>query len=206
MSNYNSKTPADAKPATPTSHPTCRLAKIAFWLGAGCWLLFIAWLLYWRFSNVMLRAYDDRRIILMVHGSFALLTGGIAVAAIVAGFKAGRLLRSDPALAGKGCARAGLLFGGLYVTMLLFVYIPELTARRVSSKNMCINSLRQIDGAKEQWALEYKKTIHDTPTWNDLVGNGKYLPQMPKCSHKGTLSINSMGSKPSCSVPGHTLP
>ena len=27
----------------------------------------------------------------------------------------------------------------------------------VSAKNVCINNLRQIDGAKEQWAIEYGK-------------------------------------------------
>src|SRR5207245_2221048 len=36
------------------------------------------------------------------------------------------------------------------------------------SYNACINNLRQLDGVKQQWALEHAKKPEDTPTWEDL--------------------------------------
>jgi hypothetical protein len=65
--------------------------------------------------------------------------------------------------------------------------------------------LRQIDGAKEQWALENKKTPTDTPTWADLVGTDKYIKVMPTCPANGTFTIGDMATKPVCSVTDHTL-
>lgn len=82
---------------------------------------------------------------------------------------------------------------------------PVIVARGTSARNACINFLRQIDGAKEQWALENKKTLTDTPTWRDLIGRDKYLKTMPECPGGGRFMINSMSTKPTCSIPDHTL-
>ena len=70
--------------------------------------------------------------------------------------------------------------------------------------NACINNLRQIDGAKQQWALENKKPD------NTLVGDVNitpYLPGnvMPTCPSGGTYTINAVGVAPTCSIPGHQL-
>jgi hypothetical protein len=68
----------------------------------------------------------------------------------------------------------------------------------------CINNLRQIDGAKQQWALENQKTATNTPTWNDLM---PYLPVSAlRCPDGGTYSINVLTEYPTCSTPGHALP
>jgi len=76
----------------------------------------------------------------------------------------------------------------------------------ISAKNACINNLRQLDGAKEQWALENKKTATDTPVPLDLYGQMKYIRIAPRCPAGGTYQINSMVTKPKCSVTGHELP
>lgn len=71
--------------------------------------------------------------------------------------------------------------------------------------NTCINQLRQLDGAKQQWALENKKTATDTPTANDIapyVGGGA----IPKCPAGGTYTINSVAAAPTCIIRGHALP
>lgn len=70
--------------------------------------------------------------------------------------------------------------------------------------NACVNNLRQIDGAKQQWALENNKPA------NTLVGEVNitpYLPGnvMPTCPSGGTYTINAVGVAPTCSVPGHQL-
>ena len=69
--------------------------------------------------------------------------------------------------------------------------------------NVCINNLRQIDGAKQQWALENKKspTAFVTPT--DLT---PYLKGgMPTCPSGGVYTIGLVNAVPVCSVPGHAL-
>src|SRR5688572_33491864 len=44
------------------------------------------------------------------------------------------------------------------IGLLAAIAIPNFVkARTTAQKNACINNLRQIDGAKEQWALEKKK-------------------------------------------------
>jgi hypothetical protein len=75
-----------------------------------------------------------------------------------------------------------------------------------SYRNACINNLRQIDGAKEQWAFENKKTQTDAPTWDDLVGTDKYIKVQPMCPQNGTFTIGNMATKPRCSNTDHTLP
>lgn len=71
--------------------------------------------------------------------------------------------------------------------------------------NVCINNLRQIDGAKQQWALENRKTAEDTPKTEDLL---PYLSdqKLPTCPGQGTYTLNAVKATPTCSVSGHALP
>jgi hypothetical protein len=68
--------------------------------------------------------------------------------------------------------------------------------------------LKLIDGAKQQWALEYKKRTTDTPTEEELWpylskgANGEYSG----CPDGGVYNVHSMGEAPTCSIPGHVLP
>jgi hypothetical protein len=85
---------------------------------------------------------------------------------------------------------------------LAFYSVEKTEVRYVRGKNACINNLRQIDGAKEQWALEHKKQINDVPTAADLYGPTKYIKVEPVCPDKGTYIIGPMGERPTCSVHG----
>ena len=69
----------------------------------------------------------------------------------------------------------------------------------------CINNLRIIQAAKQQWALENKKLPISVPTAEDL---NPYLPgnTLPVCPDGGTYSINSVGVPPTCTIPNHVLP
>lgn len=72
----------------------------------------------------------------------------------------------------------------------------------------CINNLRQIDGAKEQWALETKATTGATPSPSDLYGPTKYIKVEPGCDGGGSYTIGTMANLPACSLgtaAGHTL-
>jgi hypothetical protein len=79
----------------------------------------------------------------------------------------------------------------------------ELTMEEAAEK--CMSTLRQIDGAKEQWALEHKKGSNDTPTEADLA---EYFrgDKFPKCPGNGAYTINKVGTPPQCSKLGHKLP
>lgn len=70
----------------------------------------------------------------------------------------------------------------------------------------CINNLRQIDGAKQQWALEKQKSASDTPTKDDIMPYLGATAQALNCPAGGTYSINAMASLPTCSITSHALP
>ena len=83
--------------------------------------------------------------------------------------------------------------------------VTESPTSAVTQINTCINNLRQIDAAKQQWALENNKTASAVPTAQDLL---PYLVDglFPVCPSGGTYTINAVGITPTCSVPGHVLP
>src|SRR5205085_7117437 len=59
-------------------------------------------------------------------------------------------------------------------------------ARTTAQKNACINNLRQIDGAKEQWALEQKQKA-GADTSSALAAINEYIKGgTPKCPSGGT--------------------
>ena len=71
--------------------------------------------------------------------------------------------------------------------------------------NTCINYLRQIDAAKQQWALERQKAPDAVPQPQDLLPyfqNG----QMPQCPGGGRYTLNAVSNAPTCSIAGHMLP
>jgi hypothetical protein len=72
-------------------------------------------------------------------------------------------------------------------------------------RNACINNLRQLDAAKQQWALEKNKPTEAVPTAADLLS---YLPGgiFPICPDGGTYTLNAVGELPACSINGHDLP
>ncbi len=93
---------------------------------------------------------------------------------------------------------------------LYYNYKPYTT----SSANTCINNLRQIDGAAQEFALEKGKTNGEAINFpNDLTPyikldkNGK----VPSCPQGGVYSIKRVGDIPTCSLsntvtPAHVLP
>lgn len=93
------------------------------------------------------------------------------------------------------------------IGLLAAIAIPNFVrARETAQKNACINNLRQIDGAKEQWALENKKNTGSTVGSTDIAPyiKGNAMPTEPA---GGTYTINTVGTSPSCSNSGkgHTL-
>ena len=77
--------------------------------------------------------------------------------------------------------------------------------QEAADRNTCINNLRMIDAAKQQWALDKNKNLQATPSVQDLqpyFKNGIF----PACPSGGSYTINAVGDLPSCSIPDHALP
>lgn len=69
------------------------------------------------------------------------------------------------------------------------------------SKGNCINNLRHMEAAKQQWVLERHKMTNDTPSWEDLR---PYLPgPRVQCPDGGAYTIGRVDQLPSCSLPRH---
>ena len=94
------------------------------------------------------------------------------------------------------------------IGLLAAIAIPNfIKAREASQKNACIANLKQIDGAKNTWALEEKKVNSDSPTDAVLFGTTLYIREKPVCPANGTYTLGVVSDKPVCSYStvGHTL-
>jgi len=93
------------------------------------------------------------------------------------------------------------------IGLLAAIAIPNFVrARTTAQKNSCIANLKQIDGAKQQWALENKKDSADVPTTGDVSPFLK-SNSMPACPGGGSYTVNAVSTDPTCnkSADGHTL-
>src|ERR1041385_1426069 len=87
------------------------------------------------------------------------------------------------------------------IGLLAAIAIPNfIKAREASQKNACIANLRQMDGAKQTWALEQKKVNTDLPVDSDLFGATVYIHDKPTCPANGTYTLKTIASKPECSL------
>src|SRR5687768_8483175 len=97
------------------------------------------------------------------------------------------------------------------IGLLAAIAIPNFVkARTTAQKNACINNLRQIDGAKEQWALEKRKGPADAPVLaevQEFIKNGTELKcpsggaNFAACYDIGTLVEGAAGA-PTCLIQG----
>jgi prepilin-type N-terminal cleavage/methylation domain-containing protein len=96
------------------------------------------------------------------------------------------------------------------IGLLAAIAIPNFVkARTKAQQNACIANLRQLDGAKEQWALENKKT-DGAATAGSETAIDAFLRggAAPVCPGNGTYTYGAVGTSPSCSLgaaAGHTI-
>ena len=95
------------------------------------------------------------------------------------------------------------------IGLLAAIAIPNFVrARTTSQMNACINNLRLIDSAEQQWALEQHQGATATPTADALqpyLGHGS-AGELPTCpadsnnppSFTTSYTINNVSSKPAC--------
>ena len=95
------------------------------------------------------------------------------------------------------------------IGLLAAIAIPNFArARTTSQANACINNLRQIDGAKQTWALERNLQPTATPQMTDVQpymgrGSGGELPTCPADSSSTfstSYSLNDLQTPPVCQI------
>jgi prepilin-type N-terminal cleavage/methylation domain-containing protein len=103
------------------------------------------------------------------------------------------------------------------IGLLAAIAIPNFVkARATSQANACINNMRQIDGAAQQWALEKGKKTGDTVSLTtDLTPYIKLnsASSIPPCPAGGSYTLGTVGFIPqvTCSLaatvtPSHVMP
>src|SRR6516165_11498677 len=85
------------------------------------------------------------------------------------------------------------------IGLLAAIAIPTfIKSRTTAQKNACINNLRQIDGAVQQWALDNKQGPTSAVKFTDISG---YLKSAVICPAGGTTfddsyNIDTVDNKP----------
>ena len=87
------------------------------------------------------------------------------------------------------------------IGLLAAIAIPNFVrARQTSQTNACINNLRIIDAAKQQWALETGQATTATPSSSNIVPylgrSGSIMPTCPIAA--ATYNILALTAVPTC--------
>lgn len=92
------------------------------------------------------------------------------------------------------------------IGLMAVIAVPSFAkATLVSKRNSCINNLRQIESAKEQWAMETGRAngVDVEPYRAELSG---YLKRgEPICPADGEYTYGVIGQKATCTIDGHEL-
>jgi prepilin-type N-terminal cleavage/methylation domain-containing protein len=88
------------------------------------------------------------------------------------------------------------------IALLAAIAVPSfMSARTKSMQSSCLNNLRLIDGAMQQYALDYSNTV--ATTMAQLVGTNGYIKDTPVCKAGGAYTLPAtLAVKTSCSVHG----
>jgi len=118
----------------------------------------------------------------------------------------------------KPSRRAGftlieIMIVGAVIGLLAAIAISNFVrARSTSLMNVCVNNLRQIDSAKQQWALQNNKVATDSPTADEIApffGHGSggsltsvYCPLDAARTFATSYTINAGNVAPACKIMG----
>ena len=110
------------------------------------------------------------------------------------------------------CLLAGFIL--VFLAAVIFNFNQIGYHSRTSPANACINNLREIDAAAQEFALEKRKTNGEAINYpNDLTPYIKLGKdgKLPSCPQGGVYSIKKVGFVPTCSlgtnvIPAHVLP
>lgn len=109
-------------------------------------------------------------------------------------------------------ARRGFTLIEIMITVaimgvVLSIAVPSgMKAAEKTRKTACMNNLRQINIAKETWALMNNRQTGDLVV---VVEINEFIKKPPKCPSGGTYTYGPVGTDPTCTLgasEGHVLP
>ncbi len=100
----------------------------------------------------------------------------------------------------KGFTLVEIMIVVAIIGIIIAIAIPGfMRAREVSRATSCQENLIKIEGAVDQWAVEYDKSDGNTLTWADLVGKTLYIKKTPRCRGGGNYPATlTVGVTPTC--------
>lgn len=112
----------------------------------------------------------------------------------------------------KKPSRGSVILLGFIIVLVIAAVLPNFVKARVTEcQNSCINNLRQLDGAKEQWAIENDKSVgfvlsaeDEDAVFHSIKGGRASI----KCPAGGRYTLGPIGSPPTCDATElpHVLP
>jgi len=100
----------------------------------------------------------------------------------------------------KGFTLVEIMIVVAIIGIIIAIAIPGfMRAREVSRSTSCQENLIKIEGAVDQWAVEYDKRDGNTVPMTQLVGKKLYLKKTPKCRAGGNYPTTlTVGITPTC--------
>jgi prepilin-type N-terminal cleavage/methylation domain-containing protein len=109
--------------------------------------------------------------------------------------------------------RSGFTLIEVVIVVMILVIILEISvpsflrARQTAHRNTCVGTLKQIDQAKEEWAMDNGAPQGAAVLMSDIGGVYIRSPATgPICPGGGSYTVNPVGTDPTCNLsPAPTL-
>jgi prepilin-type N-terminal cleavage/methylation domain-containing protein len=97
----------------------------------------------------------------------------------------------------RGFTMIEIMIVVLIIGILCSIAVPLwMGARENTYTKSCVSQLRQIQSAKEAWAIECQMDDSSVPTWDQLL---QYIKTQPQCPAGGQYTIGAVVDDPICS-------